>query len=136
MEFLLNLTWIVVVTLLCSGVCFYRSRGSEHNYAWVTVAVALICIATLIFPTISLSDDLHAECNAVESPAKQIHQLIVNMQQTTVVLASCSSILLTFIFAAPQKSTSRETIEVGVAAPLEGFLPPSIGRAPPIALPL
>ena len=131
MELLLNLIWMTVIALLSWAVCVYRFRSSEQNYSWITVAVAIACIAALIFPAISLSDDLHVECTAIESPAKRIHQLIVNLQQTPSVLA-LSSVLLASTLSALLQIASRATFEEAIAAPLEGFLPPSIGRAPPL----
>lgn len=131
MELLLNLIWITVVTLLCVGVWRNRLNGADPKHSWSVAAVAVVCIAALIFPAISLSDDLHIECTAIESPGKRIHQLIVNVEQTGVVIALWTSMLLASIFSAQAKRNQFDTGEAATAAPLEGFLPPSLGRAPP-----
>ena len=130
MELLLNLIWMAVAILLCLAVWRHRLAEAELTHPWKIAAIAVVCIAALIFPTISLSDDLHLECAAVESPSKRILQMLANVQHTGVVIALWATMLLVSVFAQSQK-TLGDTTEAAATAPLEGFLSPCTGRAPP-----
>ncbi|HWY70662.1 MAG TPA: hypothetical protein VNX88_18490 [Terriglobales bacterium] len=134
MELLFNLFWLTTILLLFAGGWWHRLGEDKPHHSWKVGAVALMCISFLIFPAISLSDDLHIESMAVEAPTKRISQLMVNLHQTGVVLAPWDSAVLLTIFAAPSRDTDWIT-NVTVAVLLDGFQSPSSGRAPPF-LPL
>ncbi len=68
MELLLNLVWLVVA---CSALAHWgRQRAhvpADGRRAWRLELCALGCALVLLFPIISLSDDLQAEPAAVEA---------------------------------------------------------------------
>jgi hypothetical protein len=68
MEIVLNLVW-VVVALASIAIWKYRwlpSRLHSRNSA-LPELVALVCALALLFPSISLTDDLHPEIVAVDA---------------------------------------------------------------------
>jgi hypothetical protein len=73
MEVLLNTTWLLVAI---GAFLFWQVEGEdnarrrEHNrrYRFLALAVALI----LLFPVISLTDDLHAEQAAMEDSSRSV----------------------------------------------------------------
>lgn len=68
MEILLNILWMVVALLAIAN---WRARRSHHDAAHT--ALALTCALLLLFPIISLSDDLHGSAlYTEEAPAKRL----------------------------------------------------------------
>lgn len=68
MEILLNILWMVVALLAIAN---WRARRSHHHAAHA--ALALTCALLLLFPIISLSDDLHGSAlYTEEAPAKRL----------------------------------------------------------------
>lgn len=79
LETILNLVW-VGVTL--GGVWLWRFRWAasrrrpDHNFR--QEAVAVVCVLALLFPVISLTDDLHPEVVPVDSvSSKRNHGLLL-----------------------------------------------------------
>lgn len=68
METLLNLVWLAV-TVAAIWLWRFRWTGSRRNPRFSTrvEAVAMVCILALLFPVISLTDDLHPETVAVDA---------------------------------------------------------------------
>jgi hypothetical protein len=68
MEAVLNLIWLIVAL---AGVWVWRfrwARSRQNSNRWApTECVAIVCALALLFPVISLSDDLHPESLAVDS---------------------------------------------------------------------
>jgi hypothetical protein len=68
METILNLVW-VIVALAAVGLCFTRrAKYKQDTRARVICEmIAIGCVVLLLFPVISLTDDLHPEVVAVDS---------------------------------------------------------------------
>jgi len=68
METILNLVWLGV-TLAVLWLWRFRWRVSRQNrrHSPRLEAVAVICFIALVFPVISLTDDLHPEIEAVDA---------------------------------------------------------------------
>ena len=73
MEVLLNTTWLLVAIAAfffwqfeMEGITWRRVRSRRHRFICLTVALILL------FPVISLTDDLHAEQAAVEDSSRSI----------------------------------------------------------------
>lgn len=59
MELLLNLIWLALsVTALLSWICWRRGSSSENSVQMVRGLLVVLCIIALLFPVISISDDL------------------------------------------------------------------------------
>ncbi len=70
MEILLNLAWLLV-TIVCSIVLLSHARKQpDATRLWVVVT-AVVCIMVLLFPVISMTDDLHAELFTAEDSGKR-----------------------------------------------------------------
>jgi hypothetical protein len=76
METILNLAWLCV-TLAALWVWRFRwaasRRNPQHNIR--QEACAIVCLLALLFPVISLSDDLHPEIAVVDSASAKRHCL-------------------------------------------------------------
>jgi hypothetical protein len=69
METVLNLLWLVVTL---TALWFWRFRWSASRRSQARVlpeVVAIGCALALLFPVISLTDDLHPEIVAVDAPS-------------------------------------------------------------------
>jgi hypothetical protein len=71
-EAILNLAWLVVTV---AGVCLWRfrwkvSRRKTEHRPWLE-ATAMVCILALLFPVISLTDDLHPEVIPVDAASSK-----------------------------------------------------------------
>jgi hypothetical protein len=79
METVLNLVWLAITL---AGVWLWRfrwvaSRGNQRGRIFPE-AVAIVCLLSLLFPVISLTDDLHPEIMMVEcASAKRNLSLLI-----------------------------------------------------------
>ncbi len=131
MELLLNLLWLAVVSTLVIQVWKRRAASEEASHNLLIFGLALVCIAALIFPAISMTDDLHLECMIVENPTKRILQATPGLDHSPGVFAV--SLLLLLIASLRLMSAHRLSLRLQFSpvAPLDGFLRPAAGRAPP-----
>lgn len=65
MELFLNLVWLTVATVL--AVQWMRSRPSRGEVRAFAACCALFCAAVLLFPSISVSDDLASQTFTAEA---------------------------------------------------------------------
>ncbi|HYM59384.1 MAG TPA: hypothetical protein VEZ11_00680 [Thermoanaerobaculia bacterium] len=69
MELLLNLIWLVIAVASFAIVlprASARYAGARRKGYLVTVVMALVCVCALLFPIISVSDDLSIDREAIE----------------------------------------------------------------------
>ena len=64
MELFLNAVWVVVSAMAVAGLL--RSRRSQFERKQFLHLGALLCAAVILFPSISVSDDIHSEPFIVE----------------------------------------------------------------------
>jgi hypothetical protein len=71
-ETILNLVWLAV-TLAALGLWRFRWTGARRNpgHNVRLEAVAMVCILALLFPVISLTDDLHPEVIPVDASSSK-----------------------------------------------------------------
>jgi hypothetical protein len=79
METTLNLIWLVVTI---AAVCIWRFRWSvsreNPRHSTRIEVIAIICVLALLFPVISLTDDLHPEIVPADTvSSKRNHCLLV-----------------------------------------------------------
>jgi len=140
METTLNLIWLVVTV---AAVWLWRFRWSvsreNRRHSTRIEVVAIICVLALLFPVISLTDDLHPEIVPADTASsKRNHCLLIASHSHT---GNSKSLLHAHAFCAPP---SYSSLELGVVAtrtfPAEisfqiscaAFL--GSGRAPPSRL--
>jgi hypothetical protein len=80
MELLLNLAWLALALLaftvfLRRKAPAWHSRGSHR-----TSLLALACVLMLLFPVISVSDDLHPTQAVLEDATKRVQQMVTPHQ--------------------------------------------------------
>ena len=84
METILNFLWLAV-TLTIAGVWSFRWLPSQQHprMRMRREAIALVCALALLFPAISLTDDLHPESVAVDAASgkRNACQLLAHFSQ-------------------------------------------------------
>src|ERR1019366_132370 len=134
MEVLLNTTWLMVAiaAFLFWQVEMEGTPGChKHNrrYAFLALAVFLI----LLFPVISLTDDLHAEQAAMEDSSRSVMKARNTLQSC--LRAGSASFVATVTHAADPAAALRLLLGtvILIEAPLRCLPPVSAhnGRSPP-----
>lgn len=133
MELLLNVIWMSLAVLAFMG--FLRSRHLSSRLSLVSCRkslLALACGVVLLFPVVSVSDDLHPTQAVMEEASKRIQlsvsplhlqsagMLLFMLPATLALCLMCSPVLLQLWHPLPLK-----------ALPLRGMIVPAAGRAPP-----
>lgn len=137
MELTLNLVWAAIA--VASYALLYRflaGRENEHarGPSQAKCTVALTCILAILFPVISLTDDLHEMQATLEeaAPSGLVMRRCVADQSSTPDRALHQVLFFFAAFA----TNARWAILGGVAAvppvrPSQGRSLPAFGRAPP-----
>lgn len=128
-EWLLNALWLVL-TLTAAWSVRRRSSFRSRFHGQVTALVALACAATIVFPVISLSDDLYCEQWATEA-----RSLTVEKHERAAPCLGTTQTVLAYAAFPHLRQFSRCTVAMlsadHSAAPALGYVQPSAGRAPP-----
>jgi hypothetical protein len=133
MELLLNLIWLT----LAVGALFAFMLGRRAS-AWLAGVpcrkslVALACIAVLLFPIVSASDDLHPTQAVMEEASKRVQRALVplHLLRTSPPLPMLPALLAICLMFALVVLRPLRAI-ASAARALEGEIVPSAGRAPP-----
>ncbi len=129
MELLLNFLWLAVVGAVSTALIRQEMRRSHYRRNLLMLLCSLVCISILLFPAISVSDDLSVQWMPTESPAKLMSQLLCASENGEL-LTFTAALLLALMLLAMR-------LGVGVArdqecfSPLGGVLSVICGRAPP-----
>lgn len=131
MELLLNLIWITLAT--GAFLIFLRSR--EHSaggqISYHRALIALGCVALLLFPVVSASDDLHPSQAVLEDASRRIQHFVSPMQSSgpnPAVPMLFMLLVLSFLVASlawEPRGSEPATLT------LDGYLRLRAGRAPP-----
>ncbi len=130
MELFLNLCWLALVL---PAYLVWRQRNSSARSSLLTVG-ALACALILLFPVISVSDDLHVTPQAIEESKRSFHQAPTR---------ACSAQYVAH--ASPLIASASVSLHVSfeqlgsvqwclMHSPTALFASASAGRSPPIAL--
>lgn len=128
MELLFNLAWLAIV-----GAIGLVAVSRRRAVAFPVTVLALVCVAMLLFPAVSVSDDLHQEILLVEDSSKRIaHALGINhaIHFDTATLFLAIVALMSLIAFASQIHTAPRM----ACRTLDGCLQSTNGRAPPALL--
>ena len=101
METILNLVWLAV-TVAAIWLWRFRWAASRRNPSHSTriEAVAMVCVLALLFPVISLTDDLHPETVAVDAASGKRNACLIAAsapQSRTATLSPGSHLMLAMI---------------------------------------
>ncbi len=87
MELLLNLIWLLVALAAFARCAAWAARESDRRHV-VSVALATVCVVALLFPIISITDDLHESVAVVEESAALRRIAVAAAVQCAPVLAT------------------------------------------------
>lgn len=133
MELFLNLCWLA---LLLPAYLLWQQRVSSADCSRRSLLVigALACALMLLFPVISVSDDLHATSQAIEESKRSFRQGAPR---------ACSAHCIAHVSPAIAPASASLPVsfqQVGsiqlfpVHSPQASFASASAGRSPPVAL--
>jgi hypothetical protein len=132
-EQLLNAVWLVSVLGAFLAYLWHQPRLKAAQSAQAKALIALACVLFLLFPAISISDDLHPVSAALEDPTKRIVKTSRDLPQVrgdhpgVPLLAVVPVVLPVANFA-----VLRTTLHTATAAHLTNReRVPSDGRSPP-----
>jgi hypothetical protein len=130
MELLLNSIWFALVAgALLVFLQAYR-QGLDRRRALLALG-ALLCAAAVLFPSISITDDLHLDAFVMEdsNSTKRLSNAVAHSAPLAKV-AWLGFVALSFLLLAPQRSWHfAENISTSYEVPL--LIRPVLGRAPP-----
>ncbi|HEV2961079.1 MAG TPA: hypothetical protein VG649_04575 [Candidatus Angelobacter sp.] len=124
MELVLNFVWLgISCVLLVLGIPLILSQRLACS-RW-SAAVALVCILCLLFPVISMTDDLHNTPAVVEN--KKLKKLVVAAHVLAALLSS-------FLFQAPEPVAVAAKDRDELCFPIAVMFTLDLSRRPPPAL--
>ena len=137
METFLNLVWFGV-TLAALWLWRFRwtaSRRSQRRDTWQE-AVAIVCVLALLFPVISLTDDLHPEVMPADSISSKRNFCLLAAASAHAAHSRTASNQRTVFATLPDCSSRVEMAFAGLVQQLEKSGPgfsrtDHTGRAPP-----
>lgn len=141
METILNLLWLIVALLIIG---FWRLRWSaskrKSRTLFISELIAVTCIIALLFPAISLTDDLHPEIVAMDAASgKRSSYLVLAGATHTRTAAERFDVHFATGLLPPLPVTPIGLIALQMVLPAEtcySALPPTVcsGRSPPSLL--
>jgi len=140
METFLNLVWLAVA-LAAIGLWRFRWVGSRHHpsYSNRMEAAAMVCFLALLFPVISLTDDLHPETAVVDAASGKRNAILIaasasHVRSTTLTPGSHVNVgMIVRPFVGAQLA-GVEHISVSTLQNLVSIAGSTSGRSPPVLL--
>jgi hypothetical protein len=130
MESLLNIVWLLVsVSALFAGIAHYRVRRERRHALWL-VAVALAAIAVLLFPVISVTDDLNPAIFASEDLSKR--ELLASLANAPAVSQAPPVVFCFALLIGSLVVIAERLMDVKSAPTRSGFATAVANRAPPL----
>jgi hypothetical protein len=132
METLLNLLWLVIA---CSAICVWRGVWRRRIAPSMREWLALVTLLFLLFPVISLTDDLHEELAVAECATGTKHFLCsahgTAAQDHGLRMAGASPAVLSSRFSVTLVPRLERQASVCARIELPTDVPAVLGRAPP-----
>ncbi len=133
MELFLNLCWLALVL---PGYLLWRQRhfsGHSARSPLLTVG-ALACVLILLFPVVSVSDDLHVTPQAIEESKRSFHQASPHADSARWI-AHVSPLIAPALSSLHISFEQLGAVQLLVPhSPQVLFVSASAGRSPPFAL--
>ncbi len=130
MELFLNALWFVACVLAIAALLRSRDRLTKQELLWCLASV--LCAAAVVFPSISISDDIHVETFVVEDSSRIKRIARASAHANPITLASCfGSAILLLASIVPDR---RGWLLSGKSRPFVQsliFIRDRMGRAPP-----
>ncbi|MBV9339299.1 MAG: hypothetical protein JO159_00225 [Acidobacteria bacterium] len=138
MELLLNALWLALVTAALVAL-FRKHRYPPDSTSIVLSLGALLCASALLFPSISITDDLHLDAFVIEdsNSTKRIANVLSHRVAPANPLPWFGILVLIGLFLVSPLLTSARARGCVVAARIWRYKtpivsPPLLGRAPPL----
>lgn len=133
MELLLNLVWFALAITAVFALLHSRRElaSSGVRFSRTKALVALGCMAVLLFPVISVSDDLHPSQAIFEDSSKRIlHGVAASLNSHA---PDCAILLTLLSILALFGTMLAQPLRLAAFSPqvLSGEYSPTAGRAPP-----
>jgi hypothetical protein len=125
LEQLLNIAWLLAVAGIVLATCA-RPHCRSRRFGVLMALVAFVCIAFVLFPVISASDDLHPASELSDDATRRHHQLILS----THLAALC--IVIPIVSLIVLGSGLLDLPVLTVVSTHSGYLRVRAGRAPPL----
>ena len=136
MELLLNIFWLALTaSAVLLSVRDQAGRRERDRLPYVRALLALTCLAVLLFPVVSASDDLHPTQEIFEDSSKRLQPTaapILHYDAGTVFAMSLAFLCLAALFGS-QRSRPLHATSIP-AKGLAGHHRLAVGRAPPSLL--
>lgn len=123
MELALNLIWLGVSTLLLLAGVAQVTHGADDRSA-TFAAIALVCLVCLLFPVISMTDDLNSGGPAIIEPGK-----LKNLVQSVPVVLTLLS--WSALQAPPEAGWLTRDRQPALLIPNQEFFSFDLSRRPP-----
>ncbi|HUN89069.1 MAG TPA: hypothetical protein VMU28_09780 [Terriglobales bacterium] len=128
MESLLNLAWLLVAIVCSIGLLSRMRKQPGRADLWILVTV-VVCVMVLLFPVISMTDDLHAELFTAEESGKR-RVAGIQVQQLVPFIHAHAAWLLVALVMSPLAKWATSA-EIMVPRPLTGMRTAWVSRPPP-----
>ena len=137
METILNLVWLIV-TVAAIWLWRFRWSASRPNPSYNTrmEAAAMVCFLALLFPVISLTDDLHPEIALVDAASGKRNACLIAASSPHVRAATLNSGTHAALGIIPKPLAAVNLSVAGISALVQLGDPTSLagsspGRSPP-----
>jgi hypothetical protein len=132
MELLLNLIWVTLGMGAFLTLMWRRPQSSLGGLPYHRALLTLACVLLLLFPIVSVSDDLHPTQALLEEAPKRIQHFVSPLQaaHSSYSLPMLSMLLTLSVWCAPAAWQLWPPLESSTHA-LSGYRFSSHGRAPP-----
>jgi len=134
MELLLNLIWVAIALSGFAALAVGRRRSAN----WITpvpLAIGLCvvaCVAVILFPVISASDDMHPTPTLIEDAGKRAKLVVASLHSSGAhVFSLLFSVVLSFCLFFSLKRLACTSVFLCISNPLQRPRTPGEGRAPP-----
>ena len=130
MELALNLVWLAVA--VTAAVRFALWRRDQPASRQFVVALCAVCVLALLFPIVSVTDDLHADAAAAEETSAMRRVALVTMAHVaTLAIAVTPFDVAAFGARAVRNAAGFAEITTRTAGALDGFAAVASLRGPP-----
>ncbi len=125
METALNLLWLSVAMLLC-GSCVVAGRRGKLRLSLWTGLICSVLLAVLLFPAISMTDDLQAANSGMELSLRHIFEPLPAPLLPTFLDGGALLLMCAFLLLVRQRLAERMSLEGRLPARMPRFRPAAI----------
>ncbi len=130
MELLLNSVWLAIAAASLTNALRYR-RTKSHLAVALHSAVAVACMLVLLFPVISITDDLHGEQIAVDDSAVVVKKALRAAAAISGAAHDTALAAVPFVLHTPTLHLVEEAASRPIQCAQPGTWAQYSGRAPP-----